>query len=420
MRKEQFELYELSEDRENKLWKTCIFIFDTSALLNFYYYSSKAQKGIFTEIFEKIQDRLWIPQHVEYEYLKNREKAIKKLIDEKYKEIKNNQLKNININIDNIKKRLKELQDRIKNNNTHPYFDIEIIKKFEKESSSKFEEDFKIFEQKINDEIKKRKDEIDSIVKKDPLLEAFDKYLTVGDEYSYEKILKIIKEEGELRYKFNIPPGYMDLKGKDKKEGIQAFGDLIIWKQMIDYAQKNKKSIVFIVDDVKIDWCYGIKRSSETRIEKPREELIKEMRDTAGVEFWMYTQSQFVYTAKKLLKSKLGEDIIEEIKLISEHMHQKIEISGILKIKCDKCNAIFSIPAENLYLDFYEANIEERPMGLEYLYNGHGYAQCSKCNEDILIICKVWEYPLGAKNHEEIEIDGARIINPFIINVNLD
>ena len=44
--------------------------------------------------------------------------------------------------------------------------------------------------------------------------------------------------EGKHRYEFSIPPGYLDRNGKI---GTQIFGDLIIWKQMLDYAKKKKK-----------------------------------------------------------------------------------------------------------------------------------------------------------------------------------
>ena len=54
----------MSTSEETELWNTSKFIFDTSALLQFYYYSESAKKSIFDTTFEKLESRLWIPYHV--------------------------------------------------------------------------------------------------------------------------------------------------------------------------------------------------------------------------------------------------------------------------------------------------------------------------------------------------------------------
>ncbi|MCB2296009.1 hypothetical protein LGK95_21385 [Clostridium algoriphilum] len=69
---------------QNKLWANCIFVFDTSALLSFYEFSTKTQQNIFDTTFTKIKERLWIPGHVEFEYLKNRKIVINKVYNDKY------------------------------------------------------------------------------------------------------------------------------------------------------------------------------------------------------------------------------------------------------------------------------------------------------------------------------------------------
>ena len=93
--------------------------------------------------------------------------------------------------------------------------------------------------------------------------------------------MEIIKE-GELRYRSKIPPGYKD---QGSKEGISIYGDLILWKQIIAHAKKVKKPIILIINDIKEDWCY--KKEQKQKIEKPREDLIKELYTTTGMELWM-------------------------------------------------------------------------------------------------------------------------------------
>lgn len=58
-------------------------------------------------------------------------------------------------------------------------------------------------------------------------------------------------EEGQKRYKKEIPPGFKDAKNKD---GVRKYGDLIIWKELIKFARTQSKNIIFVTDDVKADW----------------------------------------------------------------------------------------------------------------------------------------------------------------------
>ncbi len=58
-------------------------------------------------------------------------------------------------------------------------------------------------------------------------------------------------EEGECRYKKEVPPGFEDTKGKDR---VRKYSDLILWQETLRYSKKNNAPIVFVTDDVKADW----------------------------------------------------------------------------------------------------------------------------------------------------------------------
>lgn len=58
-------------------------------------------------------------------------------------------------------------------------------------------------------------------------------------------------EEGETRFKKEVPPGFKDARNKD---GVRKYSDLILWKELLRYAAKEKKHIIFVTDDVKADW----------------------------------------------------------------------------------------------------------------------------------------------------------------------
>ncbi|MFN7528562.1 MAG: PIN-like domain-containing protein, partial [Dolichospermum sp.] len=159
-----------------------------------------------------------------------------------------------------------------------------------------------------------------AIYQSDSVLDGFNKYFEVGEGYTFDEIMEIIKE-GELRYRSKIPPGYKDQgnkhednEGKKGKEGISIYGDLILWKQIIAHAKKVKKPIILIINDIKEDWCY----KKEQRIEKPREDLIRELYTITGMELWMYTFSDFLYTADKLLSTSVDNEVLEEVKEIEK------------------------------------------------------------------------------------------------------
>src|SRR5262249_15878044 len=66
--------------------------------------------------------------------------------------------------------------------------------------------------------------------------------------------LAAVRKEGEERYAKKIRPGYED--AKKEGEGGDKFGDLIIWKEMIEKAKADQKPVIFVTDDGKSDWWY--------------------------------------------------------------------------------------------------------------------------------------------------------------------
>lgn len=329
MDRKLIERYFINTDREKQIWNDCIFIFDTSALLNFYNYSPDTKTYLFDKVFVKLAGRLWIPNHVEFEYLKNRQNVLKKPITEKYGKLEENEISSLKEFAKKLENELNNLKNKTKKKFAHPYFDQTIFKSFDL-LNEKYQKEFVNLFPKLQSEIELRKKEILELEKKDHVLEAIEKHFQSGKSFLFDQILSICKD-GEFRYKHKIPPGYEDGDGRNSKTGIQIFGDLIIWKQILEYARIAIKPIVYITDDVKSDWCYIEKSGSETRITRPKEELIKEMHDYAAVDFWMYTQSQFVHNIEKYYGIKPNEEILEDVEMNVKNVNVKFDkfyISG--------------------------------------------------------------------------------------------
>jgi hypothetical protein len=99
-----------------------------------------------------------------------------------------------------------------------------------------------------------------------------------------------IRKEGEDRYAKKIPPGFEDAKKGAGTHTGEKFGDLFIWKEMIDKAKADQRPMIFVTDDGKADWWYihrGRKIGSHP-------ELVEEFLAATGQQFHIYELLQFL------------------------------------------------------------------------------------------------------------------------------
>lgn len=301
----------MTAERENKLWDEAIIIFDSSSLLNLYFLPKQTRKSVFENFFaKKLKNRLWIPYHVSFEYLKNRKSVIKKPIADNCKPLKEETLGSIKKSIKTLDDKISDLKNKTRKDDKYPHLPQDDIDNYIK-LLDKFKIDSDSFEKSIIKHIEKAENEIKQLENDDDVFDAIEKYFAVGRDFNFNEIIEITKE-GKHRYEFSIPPGYKD---SNDKIGTQIFGDLIIWKQIIEHAVENKKNIIFICDDIKEDWCYK-EEGTEKRIKSPREELIKEIFDIANIEFWMYNLPQFLYKTNEFLL-ETPEDAIDSNRILN-------------------------------------------------------------------------------------------------------
>ena len=80
---------------------------------------------------------------------------------------------------------------------------------------------------------------------------------------------------------------------------------------------------------------------------------------------------------------------------------------AIVQIKCNSCGKSYSYKCSDLDWDCVETH--ERNMGQENHYEASIEETCS-CDNSMSIIFGCWEYPLGAENHSEVEVNGAQLV----------
>lgn len=95
--------------------------------------------------------------------------------------------------------------------------------------------------------------------------------------YTMERIYELC-DEGQKRFKNQTPPGFKD---KDKN-GIRQYSDFILWSEIIDYAMQKKRNIIFVTDDVKIDWWDTVENTDGTSSKVFHPKLISEFEKKTG------------------------------------------------------------------------------------------------------------------------------------------
>ena len=126
-----------------------------------------------------------------------------------------------------------------------------------------------------------------------------------------EEQRKKVYLEGKNRYEKSVPPGYKD----EHKDDESKYGDLVVWKQIIDKAKESETSIMFVTDDRKEDWWERFKG----KVIRPRPELIQEICEQTGVKFYMYQTDPFMEQASKHLRRKVKQNAIDEVKNIRSY-----------------------------------------------------------------------------------------------------
>lgn len=278
-----------SDEEKRDLWEHATFVFDTNVFLNLYRYTDKTRK-LLLSAFDELKDRLWMPNHVAYEFMKNRNKTIWET---------NHQYDTLHTKAEGF---IKECRDAL-------YLD---------ENDQGLNELRKTMNLWIDNEKKNNvvvsHSYSDSIL--DQLLITFEG--KVGPSFNCEELEKIEKE-GEKRYDSEIPPGYKDKKKQKEENPNNVYGDYIVWKQILNYASSEKKDIILVTNDKKEDWWEILKGEAIG----PRVELKKEFIDITSQRFHMYSMSSFITRFESGNDVKVDRETIDEIEFFSKVIHHK-------------------------------------------------------------------------------------------------
>lgn len=377
------ELKEFGNEEIKSVLDKVIIVFDTSEFINLYSYKVDSALDILRLFNSKFKNQLYLPAHVKYEFenlRENKRRTPLSSYDDILKQINgmSNNKSSINHLIEGIdklhencrntakqiKNNFKEFYDKYKNQDKYPAVSLKTLNKIEQEVNKYSDYINGSQGNIINDRIKKvLKDEVDKKKRElnlqmntetDKVFEKINKYFILGKDYSFKQKLEI-SYEGAKRYELSIPPGYLDENKKNtsnKSDSFKAYGDLFIWKQIIEISKNLKKPCILISDDTKSDW----NDHNSERKRQPRAELLEEFYEETGNMFWKFTLKDFIgkFLEKDLNPKILSEIRKEEIKEIIEDDLEEFES------KCwnDLIDLINS-ETDDLPLDAYDWEVED-------------------------------------------------------------
>jgi len=405
--------YQIEEIQEKELFENSIIFFDTSSLLDMYYFTGENLSELENKLFNSIKERLWITYQSEFEFLKNKEKVKLKPIDS-YNSLLNkikgnsesghieemeNSIKSIENSLNStLKGHIKTLREKVSKNNKHPYLEDTPFSTFGSHlvSFEKHLNDFKIEFGSLKEELIKNIETQKETFKdpeNDKILPILEKYFKITNEPSFDELNNYIKE-GEFRHKNKLPPGYLD---NDEKVGFQKYGDLIVWKEIIRYAQNARKNIILVINDVKEDWWYLDNKKKNIA---PRYELIKEFKDIVNSNFWMYEMGDFLYKANKYISTSIKDETIEDIIAISE---KSILSSDIILSANREIDEPWRINRLKSVSEFYCKNVSE--INISKLFDHKGLLTVFWIKEPTNIEIRTIELAWANENELEQNVD---------------
>ncbi len=277
-----------SEGQLQKIWESAVFVFDANILLNLYRYSDTTQNE-FLEILDRIKERVWLPHRAAEEYFNNRLTVISQQ-EKSYGETVNA--------IDN-------LESKLKNSRQHPFVSNETM--------ATLEELFNNLRQELTDNQNVHSKRISKDLIKDRIAAIFES--RVGSPYEKDELTNLL-EEGKERYRQQIPPGFKD-STKPNKDDIfldecKKYGDLIVWRQIIDKALDSDIDIILVTDDKKEDWWELFKGKTIG----PRPKLVKEFHEKVNKTYQMYQADRFLQLASSFLGESVSDEAVNEIKQV--------------------------------------------------------------------------------------------------------
>ena len=366
-RKNDYELT-IAFDDENTL-----VIMDSNVWLNLYTIHPLALEEIVEKISEN-KDKFWISNQVHREFYRNSKNKKDEVIE---------YYKNARLNCIKVLERAKDIVGQtFENFRRKQRTDGEFLKEVVLTDLQAVIQKFKSGYEELEKSYKK---ELAAICERDIVSELVDEVYENSKTKDFSIMEKAqICEEGEIRYKYKIAPGYTDEEKKSDFDGgdfYRKYGDLIIWKEILKKVENTNTNTLFVQDEKKKDW---FSEKGGTRLAQVLyEEYAQATHENGTIEVCDFLAFLECYGKTiGLLEAKIS-DLIEKLKYenailnyVDEHMNDILlkqisayfgEINNIYEIFYDSQESVFGgtlEDVEDLYINFVNT-----PAGVMRVYD---------------------------------------------------
>lgn len=350
-----------------------IIVLDTNYLLEVIKAPTIVSKQ-YVEAIRKVKENIYIPYLVALEFNFNKSELKKKKSQ----------------NIHNYKKEVKQKVEEIKER-------VEETSFINNDNKNEFTEDiFKLinnFSEELQSIIEKNIDNLVTNEQESLYLELIDIIEDkIGELYSQDWI-DSIQKEGEERFKNNIPPGFDDkIKGNSNSDiedirrygeiaYLRKYGDLIIWKDIINLAKSNEKGkkVIFVTDDGKSSKKNDLLYKVSGITIGPHIHLMNELYSECKQELYILNNLRFIQLANNLsdeevrsLKTSMNTaeiDLLDSLtyKQLKEFSKQKAYIEDE-NIRREKIPLITSNEEKFKYIDYLNSFSIPHDKEDDYIY----------------------------------------------------
>ncbi|MFI1960564.1 PIN-like domain-containing protein [Streptomyces althioticus] len=286
-----------------RIFNIGLVVLDTNVLLNLYRSNESTRRDTLAAL-TRLRERLWIPHQVLTEFWRNRESPT----------VRHHHATKANEAGATLDKAVKAARTavaawltavQLKDNE-------EVVKRTDRDLTELEEAAGSLKEfiqaQAVSDALRDT-----ATTHTDPVLKALEPLLhgRVGEPLSSDEYDKAVKEAQE-RADEGIPPGHEDFRTKEPE---LAAGDYLVWLQLMTEARHRGCDVLLVTGDVKKDWWTNRGYDIPPR---PRAELLRELREHAGVKLYMLTPSELLRWAKELLELNVDEGSVRDLQQLGE------------------------------------------------------------------------------------------------------
>lgn len=265
-----------------EIWTDGIIVLDTNTLLNFFRYTPSTRDE-FLGVLEKLHGSLWIPHHVGLEFHRRRLGVIS-TTSEAFSKV-----------TESLTRAKKDIASTLDGYKHHPSLNrSEILREVG--------DFFANLSQKLGTQHEEHHQRVVTGGDADQTFQRISDLFSgrVGKALTVDE-LDFLYEEGKTRYEQKVPPGYKD---KDDSDSNQ-YGDLIIWKEILNLGAEKKQHVIFVTDDTKEDWWWIHRGETQG----PRVELVDEYWEHAERRIHFYEPLRFLEYAKVRTNTEISRQL---------------------------------------------------------------------------------------------------------------